>query len=827
MISPGQQIGRYKIRSVIGKGGMGEVFLATDTQLERSVALKVLPAECCSDVERVKRFRQEAKSASFLNHPNIITIYEVDETGDQLFIATEYVDGETLREKIEKNELSVYECVRIAEQIAAALSAAHQAHIIHRDIKPENIMIRQDGYVKILDFGLAKLLEEYSETNDAEAETIAQVNTKAGMVLGTVAYMSPEQARGKGVDQRTDVWSLGVCLYEMLSGRQPFTGETTTDITASILTKEPEPLNKNLPAELQRIVRKTLQKEADKRYQVAKDLLTDLENVKEELKFQSKLERSNPPSRKDPKTQILNAATTDVFHTTSSAEYLVSEIKQHKTGLAVSLILLLLTSIGLGYWFLTSRNSSPKGQIESIAVMPFVNEGGNAETEYLSDGITESLINSLSQLPKLAVKARSSVFRFKGKTAEPQQIGNELSVQAILNGRIVQRGENITFSLELVDVVNGNQIWGEQYTRKLTDLATLQSEIARDVSNKLQAKLSSTDEKRASKNYTENNEAYQLYLKGRYHWNKRTPTDLLKSAEYFQQAIEKDPNYALAYAALAEAYILIPNYTNELPQNAYPKAREAAAKALQLDESLAEGHNALATIKHSYDWDFDGADKEFKRAIELNPNYATAHHWYGEFLLDMGRIEEGTAEIRRAQELDPLSLIINSMIGITYMIKGQDDLAIEQYKKTLEMDSNFPRAHAFLAKSYENKKLFEEAITAHQTYSLLVQMPPAAVEKEIAEWRESFRINGEKGYWRKYIEILEQRSAQAGSSSTPLTIIATLYIQIGEKEKAFSLLEEAYQKREVELLQIKKDPAWKSMLSDPKFIELQKRIGIP
>lgn len=824
MISPGQQIGRYKIRSVIGKGGMGEVFLATDTQLERSVALKVLPAEYCSDAERVDRFRQEAKSASFLNHPNIITIHEIGETGDQLFIATEYVDGETLREKIEKNELSVYECVRIAEQIAAALSAAHQAHIIHRDIKPENIMVRYDGYVKILDFGLAKLVERTSEKYDSEAETIAQVNTKAGMVLGTVPYMSPEQARGVGINQKTDVWSLGVCLYEMLSGRQPFTGETTSDISASILTKEPEPFNKNLPAELQRIVRKTLQKEADKRYQNAKDLLADLENVKEELKFQSKLERTNPPN---PKTQILNAATTDIFHTTSSAEYLVSEIKQHKIGLGVSLIFLLLTSFGLSYWFLTSRNSSLKGQIESIAVMPFVNESGNAETEYLSDGITESLINSLSQLPKLAVKARSSVFRYKGKTADPQQIGNELSVQAILNGRIIQRGEIITFSLELVDVVNGNQIWGEQYTRKLTDLATLQSEIARDVSNKLQAKLSSADEKRAAKSYTENNEAYQLYLKGRYHWNKRTSTDLLKSAEYFQQAIEKDPNYALAYAALAEAYILIPNYTNELPGNAYPKAREAAIKALQMDETLAEGHNALATIKHSYDWDFVGAEKEFKRAIELNPNYATAHHWYGEFLLDMGRIEEGTAEIRRAQELDPLSLIINSMVGITYMIKGQDDLAIEQYKKTLEMNSNFPRAHTFLAKSYENKKLFEEAINEQQIYSLLVQMPPAVVEKEISEWRESFRINGEKGYWRKYIEILEKRRAEPSNSSIPLTIIATLYIQIGEKEKAFSLLEEAYQKREVELLQIKKDPAWKSMLTDPRFIELQKRIGIP
>jgi TolB-like protein/Tfp pilus assembly protein PilF len=634
--------------------------------------------------------------------------------------------------------------------------------------------------------------------------------------------MSPEQARGKDIDQRTDVWSLGICLYEMLSGRQPFTGETSSDILASILTKELDPLDGNLPADLQRIIKKALQKDADKRYQMAKDLLIDLENVKEELKFQSKLERSAPPHRKNAETQILNAATTDVFHTTSSAEYLVSELKQHKKGLAVGLILLLFTTVGLGYWFLTSRNLSTKSQIESIAVMPFVNESGDSDTEYLSDGMTESLINSLSQLPKLAVKARSSVFRYKGKTAEPRQIGNELSVQAILNGRVVQRGDNITLGLELVDVLTGNQIWGEQYTRKLTDVATLQSEIARDVSNKLQAKLSITDEKRAAKNYTENTEAYQLYLKGRYHWNKRTAVDLPKSADYFQQAIEKDPNYALAYAALAEAYILIPNYTSELPRNAYPKAREAAIKALQMDETLAEGHNALATIKHSYDWDFVGAEKEFKRAIELNPNYATAHHWYGEFLLDMGRIEEGTFEIRRAQELDPLSLIINAIVGITYMIKGEDDLAIEQYKKTLEMDSNFPRAYAYLAKSYENKRLFDEAITAQQKYFLLNGTPPDVVEKEIAEWRNSLKANGEEGYWRKYIEILEK-----SPSAPAFTTIATLYIQIGEKEKAFSLLDEAYRKREVEILQIKKDPAWKSMLSDPRFIELEKRIGLP
>jgi serine/threonine protein kinase len=482
------KLGRYEILSPIGAGGMGEVYLAEDTRLHRKVALKILPENIAADKERLLRFEREAQAASALNHPNIITIHEIGEIEDQLFIATEFIEGETLRQKIEKNDLDVYESVRISEQIAAALSVAHQAHIIHRDIKPENIMIRRDGYVKILDFGLAKLVEKKSVILDAEAETRAQVNTKAGMIMGTVAYMSPEQARGKDIDERTDVWSFGVCLYEMLTGKQPFTGETTNDTIAAILTKEPVQLDGNLPAELHRIVKKTLQKDADKRYQTAKDLLIDLEEVKEDLKFQSKLERTSPPNREEKKTQIFNATTTDIAHTTSSAEYIATEIKRHKSASIVGLLVLLLAISGLGYWFFANRSAN-NPQIESIAVMPFVNESGSVDVEYLSDGMTETLINSLSQLPGLSVKARSSVFHYKGKEISPQTIGNELSVQAILNGRVVQRGENLTLSLELVDARTGNQIWGEQYNRKMTELVSLQSEIARDVSNKLQKKL--------------------------------------------------------------------------------------------------------------------------------------------------------------------------------------------------------------------------------------------------------------------------------------------------------------------------------------------------
>jgi serine/threonine-protein kinase len=822
----GYSLSHYRILKKIGAGGMGEVFLATDTQLKRSVALKILPAEFCCDAERIQRFKQEARVASALNHPNIITIHEIGEVDDRLFIATEFIDGETLREKIKKNDLNVYESVRIAEQVAAGLSVAHGAHIIHRDIKPENIMIRRDGYAKILDFGLAKLIEKKLEILDAEAETQAQVNTRPGMIIGSVSYMSPEQARGRDIDERTDIWSLGVCLYEMLTGKNPFVGETISDSLAALIHIEPKPLDENLPIELQRIVRKTLQKDANKRYQTVKDLLIDLEDVTEELKFQNKLERTAAPQQEETKTQILNATTTDVAHTTSSAEYIAGEIKQHKRGFAVGLAILLLAAIGFGVWFFGNRQAN-LSNIESIAVLPFVNESGNADNEYLSDGMTETLISSLSQLPKLSVKARSSVFRFKGKDINPQIVANELSVQAVLLGRVIQRGEQLTLRLELVDARNENVIWSEQYNRKQADLVSLQTEIARDVSNKLKTKLSGADKQKLSKNYTENTEAYQLYLKGRYHWNKRTAADIRKSVDYFQQAIDKDPTYALAYAGLADAYILVANYTNTSPHDAYPKARAAAMKALEIDETLAEAHAALASVNDEYLWNFAEAEKEYKRAIELNPNYATARQWYAEYLLVMGRNEEATREIKRAQELDPLSLIINAIVGYTYMENRQYDQAIEQLRKTVEMDQNFPRARLYLALTYERKGMFEEAISEYEKHSILNGTSPEEAAKEAAALREAYKKSGANGYWRKQIKIYEKnRASRSDFLLTPLSIIASIYAQLGEKEQALALLEKAYEKREMDVTALK-SPIYDPIRTDPRFQDLMRRVGLP
>ena len=526
----GTKLGRYEIRTKIGEGGMGEVYLAQDTKLGRKIALKILPAHVAAQPDRMKRFVHEAQAASALNHPNIITIHEIDQTDSINFIATEFIDGETLRGRMRNAPLKLAEVLDVAAQVASALSAAHAAGIVHRDIKPENVMIRRDGIVKVLDFGLAKLTEQsLPALIDTEALTRAVVKTEPGVVMGTTIYMSPEQARGLLVDERTDIWSLGVVIYELFAGVAPFSGQTASDTIASILKTQPQRLSglvADVPTEIERIISKTLEKEAEDRYQTSRDLLVDLRQLKRRIDFEAELERSHAPEVTTNNQQVAPATReVEPAGQTSSAEYILSHIRQHKGAFTAAALAVLVAAVIFGYWFFI-RSSTSEATINSIAVLPFVNASGNADVEYLSDGMTESLINSLSQLPHLSVKARSSVFRYKGKEVEPQQVAAELSVQAILNGRVVQRGDDLTLYLSLVDAHNGNQIWGEQYNRKLTDLVVLQSEIARDVSQKLRARLSGADEQKLTKNYTANTEAYQLYLKGRYHLHKLTPPEI-------------------------------------------------------------------------------------------------------------------------------------------------------------------------------------------------------------------------------------------------------------------------------------------------------------
>jgi serine/threonine-protein kinase len=833
-LEAGKSFGHYEIVRKIGEGGMGEVYLAIDNSLERNTAIKILPGNVAQDEERMQRFVREAKSASALNHPNIITIYEIGETDNTHFIATEYIEGETIRERLKGTTINFKSGLEIAIQVASALDAAHRAGIVHRDIKPENVMIRPDGFVKILDFGIAKLSEAPavaggSNVNDSESKTAINAHTSPGMIIGTAAYMSPEQAQGKAVDARSDIFSFGVMLYEMLAGKPPFGGENAMDVIGSILNKEPVPLSRQtpeVPHEIERIINKALRRDREERYQTAKDLLVDLKDVKQDLEFQNKLEGTSAPGALETKTPGSNATPSPIDqHTTSSAEYIVSEIKQHKRGFAIGLAILLLAAVGAGVRFLSNRPANLTN-IESIAVMPFVNESGNADSEYLSDGMTETLISSLSQLPRLSVKARSSVFRYKGKDINPQTVGNELSVQAVLLGRVIQRGDQLTLRLELVDARNENLIWSEQYTRKQADLVSLQTEIARDVSNKLKTKLSGADEQKLAKKFTENTEAYQLYLKGRYHWNKRTPTDIRKSIEYFRQAIDQDPTYALAYAALAEAYVLIPSYIRDSPKESYERARTAAIKALEMDETLADAHTALAIVKNEYDWNFAEAERDFKRAIELNPNDATTHQFFSEYLIMVGRYEEAIAEIKRAQELDPLSLIINAMAGPVYAESGRYDQAIEQLRKTIEMDQNFPRAHMYLAVTYERSGMFGEAISEFEKHSILRGISPEKAAKEAAVLREAYKKSGANGYWRKKIEIGEKERALHLGTSPTLSAIAVYYAQIGETDKAVALLEKAYEQRESNVRRLK-SPLYGPIRSDPRFQDLIRRVGLP
>jgi eukaryotic-like serine/threonine-protein kinase len=826
-LGSGSKIGRYEIRSKIGEGGMGEVYLARDTELDRTVAIKILPPSYATDQKRLNRFIQEAKAASALNHPHILTIHEIGSTDDTRFIATEFIDGITLRERIRNDSLSLGEILEFAIQTTGALAAAHAAGIIHRDLKPDNIMIRRDGYIKVLDFGLAKLAEPSGFVSDNEAPTKAMVNTGAGMVMGTANYMSPEQAKGIDVDSRTDLWSLGVVLYEMITGKGPFVGETPTDSLSLVLQKEPVPLThyvSDVPAELERIVAKVLTKDREERYQTAKDLLIDLRTLKRKLEFDAQIDRTAPP---ESGSSIRTAAGTRATPTTptaephaSSAEYIVSGIKQHKMAAVIGALVLVIAIVGIGL-YVHARNSEVA--IESIAVLPFQNRSTEPDTEYLSDGLAESLIYRLSQLPNLKVSPTSSVFPYKNKEIDPIKIGSQLGVNAVLSGRIVQRGDNLTISAELVDVRQNKLLWGEQYERKMSEVLQTQREIAREIVDKLKLKVSG-EEKALAKNYTDSNEAYQLYMKGRFYWNKRTPFALHKSVECYEQAIQQDASYALAYAGLADTYALLggPEAGGDMPPiEALPKAKAAALKAIQLDASLAEPHVSLGHVSYFYDRDWAAAEREFKRAIELNPNYAVAHHWYAIFLSTLpGRISESLAEIRRALELDPTSLIINAWYGRILGVAGQLDQAIEQCKKTVELDPNFNLGHYRLGQAYAEKKMYTEAI---DEFNKVLNLPDGKTTG-LFGLAYTYALAGRQQESQKALDELLELSKHRHVSPGQLGII---YIARGEKDKAFEKLEEAAKVYDLNIMRMKVERRFDPLRSDPRFDDLVRRIGIP
>jgi eukaryotic-like serine/threonine-protein kinase len=838
-LSTNSTLSHYRIVSKIGAGGMGEVYLAQDTKLDRKVALKILPGDLAADRSRMGRFVQEARTASALNHPNILTIYEIDETDSNHFIATEFIEGETLRER-ERKPLRLSESLDIATQIASALAAAHAAGIVHRDIKPENVMLRRDGIVKVLDFGLAKLTAPPSiDSIDSEVPTRANVKTDPGVVMGTAIYMSPEQARGLPVDSRTDIFSLGVVLYEMVGGRLPFDGSNRNEIMASVLSdKEPQPLTRyssEAPNELGRIVLKALRKNRDERYQTIKDMLLDLQSLKQEVEFERKLESSVPPraeagalSNQD--TEVVSATATGAdggrvaaisppTAQASSAEYIVSRIKQNKLSTVIVIGVLLVAALGTGYWLFIRRASTPVTTIDSIAVLPFENVTHDQSNEYLSDGVTESLINSLAQLPNVRVIGRNSVFSYKGQTTKVQDIARQLNVRAVLTGRVLMQGDTLDVRVELTDAQNNIQLWGDHYTRKAADIFAVQDEIARQVTDALRVRLTGGQQEQVTKRYTENAEAYRLYLQGRYYMNQVSEENLNRSIPFFDQAIALDQHYALAYAARGESFFVMGDIGLPMSE-AKRKVEQDIAAALSIDDKLVEARMLRANIEFQYDWNFAKAEEDFKQVIALNPNYAEAHHQYGAFYLPMmGRPMEGVAEMKLAQQLDPVNPAIDVSVCLPYYFARQYDQSIAQAHKAIDMFPNFFLPHLALGQALIQKGDYPTGIEEIEKGKAMEPTPPS-----IGQLGYAYAKSGRKDEAHKLLADLKE---QAKTRYVASYWIAMIYVGLDEKDEAFAWLEKAYQERSWWLVWIKMDPMVDSLRSDSRFADLMRRVGFP
>ena len=831
----GKPLGHYQVRSLLGVGGMGEVYLAQDTKLDRTVALKILPAEFAGDKDRMRRFEQEARSAAALNHPHIAHVYEIGEAEGKHFISIEYIEGETLRDKIHRKKTPLPKLLEYLTQVALGLAKAHEKGIVHRDLKPDNVMITRDGYAKILDFGLAKLVETRQRKigSDEVPSAVATIKlpqySTPGMVMGTVGYMSPEQAQGRvgEIDHRSDVFSFGCILYEAATGRRPFEGKDALDSLHKIVyapTPQIKDIKPGAPDELQRIVRRCLAKEPEKRYQSVKDLVIELEDLRQELKAFPEFGQNVQPeaegkaqdaqTKTDSSYPAIGTAQIGSPRLTSSAEYVVSGISHHK-GAALAVLLVIVGIAAAGWYYFRSQNSHIA--VHSIAVLPFTNVNKDTEMDYLSDGISESLINSLSQLPGVTVIARSSAFKYKDTEVDLKDVAKALGVEAILTGRITQRGDNLLISVELVNASDKTQMWGEQYNRKPTDLLQVQAEISREIAYRLRLRLSEVQQRQLAKPTSVNPAAYEMLLKGRFYWNKGGNEDRKKAIEYHQQAIAIDPNYALAYAELANAYSILGNDGVIDPQEGVHKAEEAAVKALELDGDLAEAHKALAYNKQLA-WDWAEAEREYKRAIELNPNYADAHAYYSTFLSLLGRREQAIGEAKRAKELDPISVRINISVFVTLFNCRQYDQALDILKQMRELDPNHPLTHLYSGYTYAAMGRYPEAIAAYKE-----GMSPGETD---ASGRISLGYAYAKAGQREEAQTILRELQKSKQYVSPAEL-AILYAGLSEKDQAFLSLERAYEVHDVQLQYLNADSHFDSLRSDPRFADLIRRMRLP